>query len=148
MQYLIFCQELLNDFFTEQRSFRYRLHFLKLYILTLKSSLSSQHHVAAYIPPFPGHLVLCAWMWRPQSGELEKPFVRLTSPFSARRPWGCCDDIAVCLWEEIGLNEMKPYQNHSTPHFYSMHNLLFFFWKSWKMFFISCFTKIAAPGCW
>lgn len=28
--------------------------------------------------------------------------------------------------EEIGLNEMKPYQNHSAPHVYSMHNLRIF----------------------
>lgn len=36
--------------------------------------------------------------------------------------WYSC----LSVGEEMGLNETKPYQNHSTLHFYSMHNLVFF----------------------
>lgn len=78
----------------------------------------------------PGHLTPCAQMQRPESGELEQPFVRLTSPFSVLRPGvgvgGGCGAIAVSVGEEIGWDEMKPYRDHSSPQFYSMHNLLFF----------------------
>lgn len=61
MQYLTCCQKLLNDFFIEQRVFRHQLHLLKPYTFaTLKLNLFSQGHVAAYIPPFPGHIMpLC-----------------------------------------------------------------------------------------
>lgn len=146
MQYLTRCQKLLNDFFIEQRIFRHQLYLLKLYTFaTLKLNLFSQGHVVAYIPPFPGHIMpLCINV----EGEVGRVWAAICKAhfFLSFKTlgmlwWYSC----LSVGEEIGLNEMKPYQNHSSPHFYSMHNLLFF-WKSWKMFFISCFAKIATSG--
>lgn len=146
MHCLTFLQEFLNYFFTEQKTFRHQVHFLKRYILTLKFLFSPS-------------VMLQLIFLLPQ--DTSSPC--LNAKTKVRRTW---EDICKShfffssktlgmLWcyscsseaEEIGLNEMKPNQI-TQIHIFIVWIICFFFWKLWKMFFISYFTKIFVPGYW